>query len=275
MQYVNTTSRKVYSRSAGMMRPGDVSSGRGRDSRRLEEVLESIISECRNGIGVRLNQKEADLLNRLMELDEMGSRFNPSSIPEEIRKDPDGAKSALEASRKAQQAEMDAIGEKNAKSIRREAEINGETMTRKPVGPATMEGEKVEPYMLKTGFEKIMEENAKIAAGKTPSNKDAGEILDPIGAHAKATDKGDSHQETPDPSETRSIGKDPVAVKQASGLPDDGTRTADTEVPEAVAPDRSNKMDEQAADIANKLSTFGPAEGTSSKKTRGRGRKTK
>ena len=43
----------------------------------------------------------------------------------------------------------------NDEAARREAEINGETDPnyRKPVGPATMEGEKVDPSKLKSGFD--------------------------------------------------------------------------------------------------------------------------
>lgn len=271
MQFVNVTNRNIYSRSFGTMTPGMVSPSRGRDSRKLEEALEYIVSECKGCLGIRLSKKEADLLQVLLELDEKGSRFRAEDIPAEIRNDPYGAKRAIEKSRKAQQAEMDAMAEKNANTARREAEINGEVLERKPVGPATMEGEPVDPSMIKSGFERIMEENARIAAGKSEKkNSDVNEILDPIGAHAKGTDHGNSFKDDGAP---KSIGKDPAAVERAMGRKDDATRTADAEVPRPTVAEKATEMDKTAAEVAEKLSTIGPVD--NAPKKRGRGRKSK
>lgn len=270
MQFVNVTTRNVYSRAFGTMTPGMVSPARGKNSHRLEEALEYVVSECGECLGVRLSKREAELLQRLLELDERGSGFRPESIPDEIRNDPYGAKRALESSRKAQQAEIDAASDANAKASRREAVINGETLEREPVGPATLKGEKVDPSMIKSGFERIMEENAKIAAGKGKPTVGTDEILDPIGAHARGTGHGEEEKgEEP----SSAVGKDPVGVVLAKNDPEDGTRTADAEVPRPTVTDRASELDKTAADVAEKLSTLGPVE--NAPKKRGRGRKSK
>ena len=192
-----------------------------------------------------------------MDLDAKGGGFDPASLPEEVRNDPSGEKRNSEAIRQAQQREMDERGKANDEAARREAETNGETDPnyRRPVGPATMEGEKVDASKLKSGFEKLMEENAKIAAGDKPSEA---EILDPIGAHAKKDGAQDPAPADGEADASRAPGAEPVSVNMAKGLDGDGTKSADATVPEAVAPGRGNAMDRKAAEVAGKLSHIGP-----------------
>ena len=277
MQFVNMTNRNVYTH-AGMISPGGMSTGRDKIGKSLEETLSAIIGACKAGIGIRLSKREGEMLNRLMELDEIGSNFNPDSIPSEIRSDPLGIKRASNDRRKAQEADLEATAERNRKSANREALINGETIrSRDPVGPATMKGKTVDPSMLKSGFERILEENARIESGKAEKISDD-EILDPIGAHAMS---GENYIDNAG-SASGDVGIGDLVgearpVDRARNLQDDATRTADAEPPKAEAPGRKNKMDEMAADMAEKISTIGPSDdaagGDKQKKTRGRGRK--
>ena len=256
MQFVNLTTRTVFTSFSGSLAPGQVSSDGGIKRRKLEDALAEVVKVCGNSLGIRLNAREAELINKLMDLDAKGGGFDPATLPQEVRNDPSGEKRNSEAIRQAQQREMDERGKANEDAARREAEINGETdpKARKPVGPATMEGEKVDPSKLKSGFEKLMEENAKIAAGENKEKPSSAEILDPIGAHAKKDGAAE-----PAPAEAPSApGAEPVAVNMAKGLEGDGTKSADAEIPEAVAPGRQNAMDKKAAEVAGKLSHIGP-----------------
>ena len=281
MQFVNISNRPVYTVFTGSLGAGKVSSGNGDGSRQLERLLEKIVSACKDSLGIRLSDKEANLLNKLMELDERGGGFDPASIPP--------PKPAKDISIEAQKRRLEAVAEANDAAARREAEINGEVLNkpeRKPVGPATLadEGVKVEPEMLKTGFDAIMEANAEIEK----SHLNPKEALDPIGAHAAGTYRGVTLGEHPEsfkekePAEpSKAIGKDPEPVPEASNREDDATRSADTSLPEPE-PAGNGKMDQQAAEMAKKLSTIGPEPGTSEgpeeeleapKAKRGRGRR--
>ena len=258
MQFVNLTTRTVFTSFSGSLAPGQVSPDGGLKRRKLEDALSEVVKVCGSSLGIRLNAREAELINKLMDLDAKGGGFDPASLPEEVRNDPSGEKRNSEAIRQAQQREMDERGKANDEAARREAEINGETDPnyRKPVGPATMEGEKVDPSKLKSGFEKLMEENAKIAAGENQGEKPTSEeILDPIGAHAK---KDGAQDPAPADGEADAPGAEPVSVNMAKGLDGDGTKSADATVPEAVAPGRGNAMDRKAAEVAGKLSHIGP-----------------
>jgi len=251
MKLVNLTRHTVHTSFSGTLAPGQTSADGGKKRCRLEEALDEVVRVCGNNLGIRLNKREAELLNRLMVLDEKGSGFDINSLPPEIRDDPTGEKANDEAIRAAQQRRMDAATKANADAAHREAMINGEISDRKPRGVATIgdEGEEVTPDKLKSGFEKIMEENAKIAAGEKPS---INEILDPVGVHMKRAN-------TPaqdDPSDT--IGKTPDPVEAASGRKDDATRNADAKHPDAKPAGRKNQMDEKAAEMAEKLSRLGP-----------------
>lgn len=269
MQFVNLTTRTVFTSYSGTLAPGQVSSDGGIKRRKLEDALSEVVKVCGRSLGIRLNAKEAELINKLMDLDAKGGGFDPASLPAEVRNDPTGLKRNSEKVRKAQQREMDERGKANVESARREAEINGETdpNARKPVGPATMEGEKVDPSKLKSGFERLMEENARIAAGENNEKPSSEEILDPIGAHAKKDGAAD-----PEPAgqDAGAPGADPVSVDMAKGLEGDGTKSADATIPEAVAPGRGNAMDRKAAEIAGKLSHIGPEPKT---KGKGKGKK--
>jgi hypothetical protein len=234
-----------------------VSSDGGLKRRKLEDALSEVVKVCGNSLGIRLNAREAELINKLMDLDAKGGGFDPASLPAEVRNDPTGLKRNSEDVRKAQQREMDDRENANVESARREAEINGETdpNARKPVGPATMKGEKVDPSKLKSGFERLMEENARIAAGEKKEKPSSEEILDPIGAHAK---KGGATDPEPADHDAGAPGADPISVNMAKGLEGDGTKSADATIPEAVAQGRGNAMDRKAAEIAGDLAQIGP-----------------
>lgn len=262
MQFVNLTTRTVFTSFSGSLAPGQVSPDGGLKRRKLEDALSEVVKVCGSSLGIRLNAREAELINKLMDLDSKGGGFDKASLPEEVRNDPSGEKRNLEAIRQAQQLEMDERGKANDEAARREAEINGETDPdyRRPVGPATLEneGEKVDASKLKSGFERLMEENSRIAANENKEKPSSEEILDPIGAHAKkdgdqnfSPANGEADSRAPREAE-------PVSVSMAQGLEGDGTKSADATIPEAVAPGRGNAMDRKAAEVAGKLSHVGP-----------------
>lgn len=295
MQFVNVSFRSVYTSYAGMLAPGAVSSGKEKKCHDLEDALAGVIRECKGVMGIRLSKTEADLLDKLIKLDELGSGFRPEKIPAEIRNDPTGAARASKSRNEAQQEAMDNLAKANKRSAIREAEINGEIAERRPVGPATLEGEPVQPSMIKSGFERIMEENARIAAGKKKDPVTDAEILDPIGYHAKGVDHGDSHAEDvpppvpdapdapPEVEPEKAIGKDPEKVKEAKNVEGDVTKLADAAPPPQGKPARQNQMDRLAAETAAKLATLGPVDNKPSEpadskapaKGRGRGRRAK
>ena len=257
MQFVNLTKRTVFTSFSGSLDPGQVSPDGGLKRRKLEDALREVVKVCGSSLGIRLNAREAELINKLMDLDAKGGGFDPASLPEEVRNDPSGEKRNSEAIRQAQQREMDERGNANADAARREAEINGETDPgyRKPVGPATMEGEKVDPSKLKSGFEKLMEENARIAAGENNEKKSSEEILDPIGAHAKKDGEADPY---PTGGDTGEFGEEPVSVSIAHGLEGDGTKSADALEPIPQAPENGSAMDRKAAEVAGERAQIGP-----------------
>lgn len=259
MQFVNLTTRTVFTSFSGSLAPGQVSPDGGLKRRRLQDALEEVVKVCGSSLGIRLNSKEAELIAKLMDLDAKGGGFDPASLPKEVRDDPTGEKRNSEAIREAQQREMDERGKANADAARREAEINGETDPdyRKPVGHATLEneGEKVDASKLKSGFEKLMEENARIAAGENKEKPSSEEILDPIGAHAKKDGAADPEPAGGDAGE---IGAEPVSVSMAQGLEGDGTKSADAHEPVPQAPEKGSAMDRKAAEVAGDLAQIGP-----------------
>ena len=114
---------------------------------------------------------------------------------------------------------------------------------------------------LKSGFEKLMEENARIAAGENNEKKSSEEILDPIGAHAKKDGAAD-----PYPSgDAGEIGAEPVSLSMAHGLEGDGTKSADALEPVPQAPENGSAMDRKAAEVAGELAQIGPKKKTVSK----------
>ena len=262
MQFVNLTTRTVFTSFSGSLAPGQVSPDGGLKRRRLQDALEEVVKVCGSSLGIRLNAREAELIAKLMDLDAKGGGFDPASLPKEVRDDPTGEKRNSEAIREAQQREMDERGKANADAARREAEINGETDPdyRKPVGPATLEneGEKVDASKLKSGFEKLMEENARIAAGENKEKPSSEEILDPIGAHAKKDGDQDFSPANGEADASRAPGAEPVSVSMAKGLEGDGTKSADAQEPVPQAPEKGSAMDRKAAEVAGDLAQIGP-----------------
>ena len=242
MQFVNTSSKSVYSSFVGNVPMGKTTSGRSQPERQLELVLDKIVKACGDKLAIKLSAREAELVGRLMDLDERGTKFDPRSVTPRASVKVD-----------YQKQHMDRIAKANSEALARESEINGETASlRTPVGPGVMKGEAVTPQHLKTGFEKIMEENARIAAGKDKKEMDPDEALDPIGAHMKGV--------APDPAvqdEPKAPGKDAQPVVQSMHGKDDITRSADTSIPKPMAPGRQNQMDRKAAEMAGKLSILG------------------
>ena len=127
MQFVNLTTRTVFTSFSGSLAPGQVSPDGGLKRRRLQDALEEVVKVCGSSLGIKLNAREAELIAKLMDLDAKGGGFDPASLPKEVRDDPTGEKRTSEAIREAQQREMDERGKANADAARREAEINGET----------------------------------------------------------------------------------------------------------------------------------------------------
>ena len=223
MKLINTCSRNIYISKSGVVAPGETTPDTNHE---LATALEHVIDTCGRNFGVILNKKELELLDVLDTLRVKASTFNPESIPEKIRRDPLGLKRATEASRQQQQRITDAVQRSNVKAAEREAIINGEIdekRTIKPLGVDRGEGGQEAP---KSGFEAILAENAKIAAGKPPMNPQ--EIADPIGLHKAAHQQG--VPKYGDDEETGTEGK-PMVVD-------------------------SRSMDKQAEIVAKNLSTF-------------------
>lgn len=256
MKLVNVTSKTVFTPWTGFIRPGKAVEGNS-DSVKFVNVLEELVSACGDKLGIRLSEKEVSLVKAVMDLDEKGCKFDPSYIPEEVRNDPTGERWASEQARAAQQSEMDNDARKAEENARREAVINGEIDDRKPRGVATMEGKPVDPSELKTGFERIMEENARIAkeGGENANKPDLSEILDPIGAHVNGSSLPNDAPADVDP-----VGKQPNPVEKAYGEDGDATKSADATEPVPTVQEKAGEMDIQAADIARKLSQIGPAD---------------
>lgn len=253
MKIVNITDRSVYASGIGSVGPGRTTPDTYKD---LEKALQKVVGMCGKNFGILLNDRETSLVNQLMALYERGDKFDIKSIPASVWKDPLGKKRASEMIRNRQQAEIDAQRKANAAAERREALINGEISDspRKPVGLATMEGKKVEPEMLKSGFEAILAENKRIAAGKNRERASTQEMLDPLGAHMK---KNGSNDPAPAQNDGTGVG-DAQPVRQARNLDGDAVRTADANIPPSAVSERAGAMDRQASDIARKISTIGP-----------------
>jgi len=198
------------------MRPGRTTPDTYRD---LESALKSVCDACggRNEIGLILNDTEARLIMRLMDLNEMGEKFDPSVIPLEIRRDPTGEKRAIESARKLQSEHLERVRKANADGARREALINGETEERRRGvgGPDSL-------HVIKSGFEDIIAENERIASGRAKFDQNL--ALDPIGANmAKGAERA----------------------------------KAETELPVPEAPERSGQMDRLAAEKERELAETG------------------
>lgn len=181
MKFINTANRIIYRSATGRINPGQTTPD---TYKTLEKCLTEIIDICGNDMRLVLNANEAKLLAKVMELDEAGSKFNPKSIPASIRNDPTGIKRLIERDRRNQHAALEATARANVKAAEREAMINGEIDEKraiKPIGVDRNGEQKNEPV---SGFDAILAENARIAAGQNQA-KTAQEIADPIGANAK------------------------------------------------------------------------------------------
>lgn len=263
MKLVNLTAKIVHTKWTGFIKPGHSAEG-NRDSKRFEEVMQEIVSSCGSKVGIMLSDNEVALLKTIMDLDQKGVKFDPSSIPNEVRNDPTGEKRASERSRAAQQAAIDGDRKRNIESARREAFINGEIDDRKPKGLSTMKGEPVDNSSLKSGFERIMEENARIEGEKGKVAKaDANEILDPIGSHAKTSGEagGDAAPADAAPAEAEA---DPAEAEPVDSAKEEGTgertKSADAKEPIPTVSEKAGEMDRKAADTARKLAQFGPVD---------------
>lgn len=250
MKFVNLKPKTVHTKFTGFIQPGKAVEG-NRSSHRFAQVLEEVVGSCGHMIGLVLSPVEMDLVNKILKLNRDGTEFDPSSIPEAVRNDPTGEKRAADKRSDQQYRETGELQEKNRASAQREAIINGEIEERRPEGLATMQGEPVDASMLKSGFDKIMEENARIAAGlETKTEHDVEGILDPIGRHVKK-----DRDESPAPHEAGS-GSDAVLSRGAFHDPEDATRTADAKEPEVQTLAGAGEMDKQAAKMARTLSSL-------------------
>lgn len=164
MKFVNTQSRIIYNSAIGKVNPGVTTIDKYKD---LEKCLQKIIDICGKNFRIVLNAKEAQLIAKLMELDEAGTKFDPSIIPLDVRKDPTGINRLVEAERKQQHAAIEATAKSNKEAAEREALINGEVADKPKIRPLgvnrSAEGEKKEM----SGFEQILAENARIAEQKS------------------------------------------------------------------------------------------------------------
>ena len=82
MQFVNLTTRTVFTSFSGSLAPGQVSPDGGLKRRKLEDALSEVVKVCGSSLGIRLNAREAELINKLMDLDAKGGGFDPASLPE-------------------------------------------------------------------------------------------------------------------------------------------------------------------------------------------------
>lgn len=271
MRFVNMSSRPVFNTLSGSLGPGDTSADGGPYRIRLEKALSEVVNACGTRLGIKLNEREAKLIDELVTLDEKGRAFRKESIPEEIRNDPTGDKKREAMEDEAQRRKLERTTKANEEHAMREAVINGETEEpkRRPAGPAAMQGEKVDPSSLKSGFDKIMEENARIAAGEKPE-MNVEEALDPIGAHMKRDGEQPKAEER-----SELIGKEAKPPKSARGRDDDVARTADAAFPVPEAQNAKNAMDRQAAEMAGNLSVLSVLDNPRKGKGRGRPKKSK
>ena len=230
MRFVNTSTQSLYTKMSGNLLPGGVSASGGKYRTRLEEEMKEVVKACGTRLAIRFTDSERALFNQLKALDEKGMKFDMSQLPEEVRNDPTGEKRVAASHMAAHQRQVDAMIAANKTAREREAVINGEI--REPVGPGNMKGQKFDPATtLKSGFERIMEENARIAAGKKVNVKDA---LDPIGEHMKAGEQK--------PEKTEEV------------------KAAEPEVSlEPKAAEGGTAMDNMAKEVAEGLAEIGPS----------------
>ena len=256
MKFVNMTKRRLYSSYTGWLSAGETSAGKCREARELERVLSGIVKACGDKMGIRLTIEEASLIEKLLQLDEAGEKFDPSVIPAEVLNDPTGEKLARANAVAAQMRDLDNVAKSNNAARRREEEIDGETTDRAPVGPATLKGETVDPSKIKSGFSKILEENARIASG---AKVEQGTILDPIGKFSKKDAGGSSEFAKDKAVKAERVSRTSVPRDAGKG-DEDPTHSADAKLPESAVTERSGRFDQIALKTAKMMSRLGPSE---------------
>ena len=269
MRFVNMSARPAYTKMSGHLLPGQTSSDGGPFRGNLEKALSEVVNACGERLSIILNEREAKLLERLVDLDEKGTGFKRDSLPKEALDDPIGTKEAEKRIEDSQKKHIEDIIRTNEDHARIESEINGESVKKPSVkAHEAPSGEKVEPEMLKSGFDKIMEENAKIESSKPKFDQNV--ALDPIGANAKkgVERNGDDGDKRAD--------DDGLEVGDAEDkIAEEGIAAkAETNEPSAMPADERNAMDKKAAETAESLSVLSvfskkPAKG------KGRGKKAK
>lgn len=258
MRFVNITRRNIYNSLFGMISPGRTSADT-KASWFLADDLKRIITACKGKVGIRLNDEEARLLGELMDLDEIGNSFDAKTIPEEIRNDPTGEKRAVKGAFDAHKNEVGKIKRKAVLEKDREAKINGEEVGKKPSGLTSTRTEEVNQSSLKSGFEKILEENERIKSDKK-LDVGADKILNPFGNRVDDGGVKDyTHGAADMVPEANPIAGDDGA--------NDATRSANASVPEPEVSENAGEMDRKAADVADALFSIGPA---TTKRRRGR-----
>lgn len=183
MKFVNASNRIIYRSAIGQIGPGRTTIDKYHD---LEKALKAIVEICGKDLRIVLNANEAQMLAKVMDLDEAGTKFDPNTIPAEIRNDPTGIKRLMERERQAQSLENKKTSKANRDAALREAMINGEVEDRpsiKPIGVDRSNEGRGEDRM--SGFDAILAENARIAAGQSDTPASFKDIADPIGAAAK------------------------------------------------------------------------------------------
>jgi hypothetical protein len=163
MKFVNTQSRIIYNSAVGKVNPGATTVDRYKD---LEKCLQKVIDICGKNFSIILNDHEAQMIAKIMELDKAGTNFDPSVIPLEIRNDPVGINRLNEATRKKQHAAIEANAKANKEAAEREAMINGEVEDKPKIRPIGINRSAEDEKKGMTGFEKILAENARIANKK-------------------------------------------------------------------------------------------------------------
>jgi len=265
MRFVNMSARPAYTKMSGHLLPGQTSPDGGAFRRNLENALAEVVNACGERLSIILNEREAKLLERLIDLDEKGTGFKRESLPKEVLEDPIGTKEAEKRIEDSQKKRIDDIVRTNDDHARIESEINGESV-KKPYVKAheAPSGEKVEPEMLKSGFDKIMEENAKIESSKPKFDQNV--ALDPIGANAKkdAETNGDADERADEREEVLDVDGD-KDMTEVDGI----AARAETNEPHAMPADERNAMDKKAAEMAESLSVLSVF---SKKPAKGKGR---
>lgn len=225
MRFVNTSKYTINTSFSGRLYPGECSENCGEKRKRLETVMREIVEICGLNMAIKLDDGERNLLDQIVELNRRGSSFDKNKdLPAELVADPDGSKRGEAMRLAAQQKALDGQVARNKANAHREALINGEISE---LHHDSQEGEKFDPSMLKTGFEKILEVNAKIAAGKKQT--------DPVAEMKAATANG---------AEENAV----ASSSDASGV---------ESVPQNV--EGATAMDQTAMEFADSVSSFGPS----------------